>query len=45
VLPTWAVSDPPAGAIAETKDANEAIAAVVANLPEDRRVWLGSDPR
>jgi Family of unknown function (DUF6193) len=42
VQATWAVSDEPAETLAETTNADEAIAVVEANLPSDRQVWLGT---
>jgi len=45
VLATWAVGDERAPVLLETANANEAVAAVVANLPPDRSVWIGSADR
>ncbi len=42
VLATWTVGDHPAAVLLETADVEEAVAAVVANLPADRAVWIGS---
>lgn len=42
VLATWTVGDHPAPVLLETADVEEAVAAVVANLPADRAVWIGS---
>lgn len=42
VQATWAVTDEDTPVIAETTDVDEAIRVVVANLPAERHVWLGS---
>lgn len=42
VLSTWAVGDEPAPVLAETGDPMAAVAVVVAHLPADRGVWIGS---
>ena len=42
VLSTWAVSDEPAPVLGETGDPTTAVAIVVAHLPADRAIWIGS---
>jgi hypothetical protein len=42
VLATWSVGDERAPVLLETQNVGEAVAAVVANLPTDRSVWIGA---
>lgn len=42
VLSTSAVGDEPAPVLAETDDASQAVANVVAHLPDERTVWIGT---